>query len=143
MRTEAAKPDSETLWILTCAGVSLVLGVAIGQQVDSQDPASFHVTSIVYKLLSMLPVIAAAIVVVVGSIRLTVVVKPVYLFLLGIILVGGALVIPTLSTRFYREIKDPAWTRSSFLPLAVLEFVGAVFISIGLRRLFRLKGSKV
>jgi hypothetical protein len=121
----------------------LVLGVVISQGVDTQDASTYRFTSIVYKVSTMIPVIAAAIVVVLGGLRLAAVIKPVYLFVLGIILVGGAIAIPTLSTRFYREIKDQAWTVSSFLPFAVVEFVGAVYISIGLRRLIRPKGGKV
>jgi hypothetical protein len=76
--------------------------------------------------------IVAAALIILGGARMTGTLGPGALLFLGPVLLVAALAGPTIFGHF----KPGAKVSIPFLPLAVLEFIGAAFLGTGLRRLF-------
>ena len=132
MKTEPPDQKDVTPWVLACVGVAVVVGIIVGQLFDPEHPGRLHIVSLTGQgpVADLLLVFAAVLVVVAGA-RMTVTLRPSWLILLGLILLAVAFAGSFLITRISPN------TRFSipFLPAAVTEFVGAVLVGSGLRRL--------
>jgi drug/metabolite transporter (DMT)-like permease len=126
------KPDLNQR-ILTCVGLSVVSGIVFGQLFDFQDVGGVRLVSLTGDgPVADLFLIVAAALTVLGGARMTVTLRPGALLILGVVLLVAALAGPTIFVHL-----DPRKKVSiPFLPLAVLEFIGAAFLGTGLRRLF-------
>ena len=126
------KPDLNQR-ILTCVGLSVVFVIVVGKVFDFQDLGGVRLVSLTgYGLPADLFLIAAAAVAILGGARMTVTLRPGALLFLAVVLLGAALAGLTI----FSHLKPGAKVSIPFLPLAVLEFVGAAFLGTGLRRLF-------
>jgi hypothetical protein len=119
--------------ILTCVGLSVVCGIVFGQLVDLQDLGGVRLVSLTGDgpLADLILIVAAALTILSGA-RMTVTLRPGVLLFLGMVLLVAALAGPTILV----HVEPGAKVSIPFLPLAVLEFVGAAFLGTGLRRLF-------
>ncbi len=133
MKTEPSdKPDLNQR-ILTCVGLSVVCGIVFGQLFDFQDVGGVRLVSLTGDgPAADLFLIVAAVLTVLGGARMTVTLWPGALLILGVVLLVAALAGPTIFVHLEPGVK----VSIPFLPLAVLEFIGAAFLGTGLRRLF-------
>jgi hypothetical protein len=126
------KPDLNQR-ILTCVGLSVVCGIVFGQLFNFQDLGGVRLVSLTGDgPVADLLLIAAAALTVLGGARMTVTLRPGALLFLGALLLAAALAGPAI----FVHLKPGAKVTIPFLPLAVLEFIGAAFLGTGLRRLF-------
>jgi hypothetical protein len=126
------KPDLNQR-ILTCVGLSVVFGIVVGKVFDFQDLGGVRLVSLTGDgPVADLFLIVAAALTVLGGARMTVTVRPGALLILGVVLLVAALAGPTI----FVHLEPGAKVSIPFLPLAVLELVGAGFLGTGLRRLF-------
>jgi hypothetical protein len=88
-------------------------------------------------------VIVAAVLIVLGGARMTVSIRPVRLVLLGVLLLVVTLAGPGALSYVLPNMKIDRRTPSSFLIFAALEFVGAILLGAGLRRLLLRKQSEL
>lgn len=135
---KTAKPGSAGYKVLLC-GISLMFfGIAIGRQLElqggSDDPnaLSGHARNII----ALIPVVAGAILTFVGGVRISIVLRPLYLLLLGAVLVVGALAGPRSLAQFFPKIENYNWTGAPLMLLFVFRTIGIIFFSTGLLRLF-------
>ena len=132
MRRENPDRNKHQQWVMTCMGVSVVLGVIVGQMVDSKGLDKLRLTSLTGGGPSKdLLLIVAAILLVVGGARLAVTLRPAALVCIGIFVLLTTFAGPSLIARISskQQISVP------FAAAAVLEFVGAVLFGAGLQRL--------
>jgi hypothetical protein len=139
MQPEPPEQKKNQQWVMACLGVSVVLGIVVGQFVDFEDFGKLHLVSLTGRgPLGDLVLIAAAILLVLGSARLTITLHPAGLMCVGVLILLGPFVGPAVFARASsnREISIP------FVPLAVLEFVGAALLGAGLQRIISPAGSR-
>jgi hypothetical protein len=132
MKPEPPEQKDVTPWVLACVGVSVVIGIVVGQFFDTEHPGRLHLVSLTGQgpVADLLLVLAAVLVVLAGA-RMTVIVRPHWLIFLGLVLLatgfGGSSLVNRISPDSHFSI--------SFLPAAVTDFIGAVLVGSGLRRL--------
>jgi hypothetical protein len=133
MKPEPSDKTDLNQRILTCVGLSVVCGIVFGQLFNSQDLGGVRLVSLTGDgSVADLLLIAAAALTILGGARMTVTLRPGALLFLGVVLLVAALAGPTI----FVHLKPGAKVTIPFLPLAVLEFIGAAFLGTGLRRLF-------
>jgi hypothetical protein len=132
MKAEPPEQKDSTPWVLACVGVSVVVGIIVGQLFDSEHPGRLRLVSLTgHGAVADLLLIFAAVLVVLSGARMTDTVRPSRLVLLGLILLTVAFGSPFLMTR----ISPSTQFSIPFLPAAITEFIGAVLLGAGLRRL--------
>jgi hypothetical protein len=132
MRREPPNQKDLNQWGFMCVGISVVLGIVVGQVFDFEHPDQMHVVSLTGRgPLADLLLIAATILLVLGGARMAVTLRPGSLILLGVVLLLAAFASPTIVAR----ISSGKRVSVAFLPLAGLEFVGAALAGAGLRQL--------
>jgi hypothetical protein len=118
--------------VLACLGVSVIVGILVAHFFDSEHPGRLRLVSLTgHGPVADLLLIFAAVLVVLGGARMTVMVRPGRLVLLGLILLAIAFGALSLMT----SISPNAHFSIPFLPIGVAEFIGAVLLGAGLRRL--------
>jgi hypothetical protein len=127
-------PDQKDInqWGLVCVGISVVLGVAVGQVFDFEHSNKLHLVSLTgHGPVADLLLIVAAILMVLGGARMTVTLRPGRLVFLGVILLTAAFASPTIVA----HVSSGRRISVAFLPLASIEFVGAALVGAGLRQM--------
>jgi hypothetical protein len=132
MQPEPPEQKNHNQWVLTCLGVSVVLGVVVGQLVDFEDLGKLRLVSLTSRgpVVDLLLVVAA-ILLVVGGVRMTAIMRPAGLVSLGLVILVGTFAGPALVERSSPNTKMSI----PFVPLTVLEFVGAALLGAGLQRI--------
>jgi hypothetical protein len=119
-------------WGFMCVGISVVLGIVVGQVFDFENSDKMHLVSLTGRgPVADLLLIAATILMVVVGARIAVTLRPGRLMFLGVVLLVVAFASPTIVAR----ISSGKRVSIAFLPLAGLEFVGAALAGAGLRQL--------
>jgi hypothetical protein len=133
MRPEPRDKQDLNHRILTCVGLSVVFGIVFAQHLDFQDLGGVRLVALTGggPAADLFLIVAAALAVL-GGARMTVTLPPAALLFLGAVLLFATLAGPTIFLHF----EPGAKLSIPFLPLAVLEFIGAAFVGAGLRRLF-------
>jgi hypothetical protein len=133
MKPEASDEPDLNQRILTSVGLSVVCGIVFGQLFDFQEVGGARLVSLTGDgPVADLFLIVAAALTVLGGARMTVTLRSGALLFLGVVLLVAALAGPTIFVHLQPGVK----VSIPFLPLAVLEFIGAAFLGSGLRRLF-------
>lgn len=115
----------------------MLFGIAIGRQLELQGLDDRSAASgPAHNTVALIPVVAGAVLSFVGGARLSMVLRPAYLLLLGPILVVGALAGPRLAAEVFPKIKNYNWTGASLILVFVIRTIGIIFFSTGLIRLF-------
>jgi hypothetical protein len=115
-----------------CVGISVVLGIVVGQVFDFEHSDKMHLVSLTGRgTLADLLLVAATILIVLGGARMSVTLRPSRLIFLGVVLLVAAFASPTIVA----HISSGKRVSVAFLPLAGLEFVGAALAGAGLRQL--------
>jgi hypothetical protein len=144
MKSESKEQEDRNHWVLMCLGLSVVLGIVVAEAFDFQDAGKLHLVSLTGRgPLDDLLVIVAAVLIVLGGARMTVSIRPVRLVLLGVLLLVVTLAGPGALSYVLPNMKIDRRTPSSFLIFAALEFVGAILLGAGLRRLLLRKQSEL
>jgi len=132
MQHEPPEQKKHRQWVMTCVGVSVVLGLIVGQMVDTEELDKLKLISLTGGgAIEDIVLVVAAILLVVGGARLTVILPPVALVCVGILLLLATFAGPSLIAR----ISSKPQISIPFVPASVLEFVGAALLGAGLRPL--------
>lgn len=132
MRPGPMKFRSTSLRIIWCAAILMLFGFAISRQ----DSGTIHVFGLRWwGSLSAMPVIAGGILAFVGAVRMSLVMRPLNLLVLGAALVVATFAVPISAAQLFPALKTYAWTGASQVPLWLSEFVGMMFVSTGVLRL--------
>ena len=132
MRREPPNQKDLNQWGFMCVGISVVLGIVVGQVFDFEHSDKMHLVSLTGRgPLADLLLIAATILMVLGGARMAVTLRPGRLIFLGVVLLVAAFASPTIVA----HISSGKRVSVAFLPLAGLEFVGAALAGAGLRQL--------
>lgn len=117
-------------------GVSVVLGIVVGEMFDFENQGKLHFVSITGRgPVADAFVIVSVILMVLGALGMTTAIRTAILIILGTVLILAPLVGPSIVTWVSPNTKIDTQTRSSFLFLSIVEFIGACFLGSGLRRL--------
>jgi hypothetical protein len=136
MKGESKEQEDRNQRVLTCLGLSVILGIVVAEAFDFQDTGKVHLVSLTGRgLVGDLLVIVVAILIVLGGARMTVSIRRGRLVLLGVLLLAVTLAGPSVLSHVSPNTKIDTRTPSSFLLLAALEFIGAILLGSGLRRL--------
>jgi hypothetical protein len=132
MKAEPPKKKDVTSWAIACLGVWVLLGIIIGQLFDPEHPGRLHIVSLTGQgAAADLLLVFVAVLVLVACARITVMLRPGWLVLLGLIL----LAIASGSSFLITRISPNQRFSIPFLPAAITEFIGAVLVGSGLGRL--------
>jgi hypothetical protein len=143
MRSELNHPAARHRWVLTCVGLSIVLGIVFSQAFDFDNPAKFHFVSITGRGSVMdIYLITTAMLLIIGGIEVTAVAGSGSLIIGGTALVFLGLAGPRVISHISPDMKIDPSAHSSILILSTLLFLGAVFLGSGLQRLFGGKKSE-
>jgi len=113
----------------------MLIGVAIaGYQFESTANALIPPDD-THEIVPLVPSVVGALFVFVGSIRVSLVVRPRRLALLGFILFIAATAIPLVLAQIFPRMITDRGTLPSLLPLVVLRIIGLIFLSTALLRL--------
>lgn len=137
MQSESTDKSARNRWILTCVGLSIILGIVSNQVFNFDDAGKFHVVSFTGRGPVMdVALVTTALLAMMGGIELTAFVGSASLIVLGTALLllgfGGPHVLSHISP----DIKIDPVAHSSILVLSTLLFLGAVFLGSGFQRLF-------
>jgi hypothetical protein len=123
------------LKIALCGAALMLIGVAIaGYQFESTANALIPPDD-THEIVPLVPSVVGALFVFVGSIRVSLVVRPRRLALLGFILFIAATAIPLVLAQIFPRMITDRGTLPSLLPLVVLRIIGLIFLSTALLRL--------
>jgi uncharacterized metal-binding protein len=115
----------------------MFFGIAIGRQLEFQAADQQNTPSgDTHNIIALVPVVAGAVLTLVGGARMSMLLRPSYLLLLGAALIVGALLGPRLTAQMFPKTKNYNWTWTSLMLLFVFRTVGIIFFSTGLLRLF-------
>jgi hypothetical protein len=133
MQPEPKDEKDLTQWILLCLGISVIVGTVVSQLFDFEDLGKLRLISLTGQgPVADILLIVAAVLVVLGGIRMTVIMRPRSLIFLGAVILVAALAGPAMIARVSSSTKFSI----PFLASTVLELVGAILVGAGLRRLF-------
>lgn len=141
MAAKNETPGNRRLMVST--GVSVVLGILVGQMFDFENQGKLHFVSITGRgPMADAFVIVSVILMVVGALGMTSAIRAVILIILGTVLVLAPLVGPSIVAWLSPNARIDTQTRSSFLFLSMVEFIGACLLGSGLRRVLSHKQSR-
>src|ERR1700734_2143568 len=134
------QPENTTqlvgLKVSLCGAALMLIGAAIGSQVQIESSASMMVTAKdAREIVSLVPSIIGSLMTFVGSIRMSLTVRPLRLAALGFVLVVAAGALPLAVSQVVPEMNTYKWTLPSVLPVFVLRIVGLIFFSTAVLRL--------
>jgi uncharacterized membrane protein YeaQ/YmgE (transglycosylase-associated protein family) len=133
MQPEPKDEKDLTQWILICVGISVVVGTVVSQLFDFENLGKLRLISLTNQgPVADILLIVAAVLVVLGGVRMTVIMRPRSLIFLGAVILVAALAGPAMIARLSSNIKFSI----PFLASTVLGLVGAILVGAGLRRLF-------
>jgi hypothetical protein len=132
MQSEPKDRNAANQLLLTCVGLSVIFGIVVGERIDFESLGKLRLVSLTgHGAVTTLGSIVVAILMVVSGARLTVVMRPSKLAFLGAFLVVAGPAILAHVSSGTKSTSAPI----PFLLLAILEFIGAAFLGVGLREL--------
>jgi hypothetical protein len=134
------QPENTTQFVglkISLSGAALMLiGAAIGSQIQIESSANMMVSAKdAREIVALVPSIVGSLMTFVGSIRMSLTVRPLRLAALGFVLVVVASALPLAVAQVVPEMNTYKWTLPSVLPVFVLRIVGLIFFSTAVLRL--------
>jgi hypothetical protein len=134
------KDANQNRLILAGMGVSVVVGMVVGDILMSKDTGKMHLISLTGRgLLADFLVVAMVALAVLAGVGMLSVMRPGALTILGAILTVAPLASPFAVSYLYPHTKIDFQAPTSFLISGSVEFIGAIFLGTGLRRLITQK----
>jgi hypothetical protein len=133
MRIEnTARPG---LKIALCGAALMLIGVALAAY-QFKSPASAQVPpNDTHQIVPLLPSVVGALLALLGSIRVSLTMRPSRVAAFGIILFIAATAIPLVVAQMFPSMINDLGSLPSLLPLFVLRIIGLMFLSTALLRL--------
>jgi hypothetical protein len=144
MKSKPKDPKDVNQLILGGMGVSVVVGMVVGDILMSKDTGQLHLISLTGRgPLTDFLVFAAVVLTVLAGVAMLSVMRPSALTILGAVLTVAPLASPFAVSYLSPDTKIDFQAPTSFLISGSVEFIGAIFLGTGLRRLITQKRKNI
>lgn len=138
MKHGNTEPNGLNQLMVATAAISVILGIVVGEVIEFDGPSEWHLASITGRGPSQdVLLIILIVLVILSAVWLSATMKSAILIFLGSILLLAGLGGPSAVAHLSPSSKIDTQSRTPFLLLALLEFLGGAFLSAGLLDLLR------
>ena len=132
---ESTKLRSNAARLIACAVALMIFGLAIHWKFETWASDTSSPTQLQgWTYVAAVPLIAGGILAFLGSVRMSLIARPLHLMLAGLFLVIVAFGGPVLAARVVPVLKNYPWTGAAQIPIWVCDLAGLLFVSTGLLR---------
>jgi hypothetical protein len=135
--SRVSRSASAGLKILFCGTALMVFGVAVAMRPEFQNSDANSSSPVpINSVISRIPIVAGAVIALLGGTRMSMGIRPLARVLLGAGFLIGAVGAPIVATRLDPSLADQTWTTSALMPFFVFRILGLIYASTGLLKVF-------